>query len=70
MPFAFLLVIALWIIERKRAEDFKTSAQDFGAGLVLALPFLCRSIGLVVAVSGVVLVWRAGRRVHFISTSV
>ncbi|MEZ5352170.1 MAG: hypothetical protein R2762_05995 [Bryobacteraceae bacterium] len=58
MPFALLTVLAFWRLERAM-EARESRARGFATGLVLALPFLCRSIGIAFLVAGVsMLAWR------------
>jgi hypothetical protein len=58
MPFALLVVVALWRIESVRDRP-ATKLGDVVTGAVLALPFLCRSIGVAVVVAGLAsLAWR------------
>ena len=65
MPFAVLLVIALWSLEDARKAERRSAARDVLVGVVVALPFLCRTVGIVVPLIGVVLLHLAGRRVRW-----
>ena len=47
MPFALLLVLALWRLEHALLGRDDTRTRQFVTGLIIALPFLCRSIGVV-----------------------
>jgi hypothetical protein len=47
MPFALLLVGALWRLEHAVRGRDGARTRQFVTGLILALPFLCRSIGVV-----------------------
>lgn len=62
MLFAVLVLAALWRLERA-AETTANWAGDLTLGVLLALPFLCRSIGLVFLPLGLYLLHRAGRPV-------
>ena len=47
MPFALLLVAALWRLEHALDGRDTGRSRQFATGIILALPFLCRSIGVV-----------------------
>ena len=61
IPFALLTIPALWAIEAAqiRAPSFRRGRQ-FGSGVLLGLPFLCRVIGVALAPAGLLLLyyWR------------
>lgn len=57
LPFLLLLVIALWIFDSKSEQLLNGKLQGFLLGILLTLPNLCRSIGAVVIISGLLL-WR------------
>jgi hypothetical protein len=61
MPFALLLVLALWGVETTVAYSAMSWRRQFFWGAVLALPFLCRTIGAAFIVSGLFVLWRHGR---------
>ena len=61
MLFMFLLVIALWVFDRSRDNFPGTRMHQFAIGIILALPYLCRSIGVAVVIS-VLICWYLGRR--------
>ena len=64
MPFALLAVIALWRLERALAAPATRTAAVL-TGAVLALPVLCRSIGVAFVAAGLVqLAWRRRLPVH------
>lgn len=67
MPFALALVAAVWRAERWLRDETHAPARDIGTGMLLALPFLCRSIGIVVAPPVLVLGWLRGRRVFWVA---
>jgi hypothetical protein len=47
MPFLFFIVIALWILERQRRANYG-SLHQLTSGIALSLPFLCRTVGIVI----------------------
>jgi hypothetical protein len=62
--FALLLIVALWGVELivLDADDAKLSkCGQFLWGAALALPFLCRTIGLIAIAAGLFVVWRHRR---------
>jgi hypothetical protein len=67
MPFAVLLVIALWSLEYARKAERRSAARDVLVGVVVALPFLCRTVGIIVPIVGGVLLHLAGRRVRWMT---
>src|SRR5262245_49487710 len=77
MPFALLLVGALWWLEvschtsppphpqplwPEAGARGESAVREFLRGVLLALPYLCRSVGAVVVPVGLLLLWRARRR--------
>jgi hypothetical protein len=52
MPFALLVVAALWRVEDEIRKPPGSWASQFLTGIVVALPYLCRSIGVVFVVAG------------------
>ncbi len=62
MFFALLLVAMLWWLESALRRPETPRMTDFLGGLLLALPFLCRSIGLLFIPLGLLLLWQRGRR--------
>src|SRR5262249_38804764 len=59
MPFAVLLLVALWRLERALATPPAGAGQTFLDGVLLALPYLCRSVGIVLVPVALFLLWRA-----------
>lgn len=57
MPFFFFTVIALWALERQRRASYSEFHQLI-AGLLLALPFLCRTVGIVIPVVALIVLRR------------
>jgi len=70
MPFALVLVGALWMAETWLRDDARTPARDFATGVLLAAPFLCRSIGIVVAPALLALGWLRGRALGWVLAGV
>jgi hypothetical protein len=52
IPFLLLVVISLWAIEYYAEQSPNHKVQEFCLGILLSLPFLCRSIGFVLIISG------------------
>jgi len=70
MPFALMLVGTLWMAESWLRDDERTPARDFATGVLLAAPFLCRSIGVVVAPTVLGLGWLRGRSLRWVLVGV
>jgi hypothetical protein len=47
MPFFFLIVLMLWVFDHTCNVSSTNRWQEFGLGILIALPFLCRAIGLI-----------------------
>jgi hypothetical protein len=60
LPFAALLLLGLWRLERALNDPDRLAG--FWLGVVLALPALCRMPGIVLPFVGLLLLLRAGRR--------
>jgi hypothetical protein len=66
MPFALLLLGAVWAIDRDLRTPSSTRKRQVFLGALLGLPFLCRSIGGALIPVGVLVLYRAGRPVRWI----
>lgn len=62
MTFALLVTAALWWLEAALRRPASRPGADFLGGLLLALPFLCRSAGLLFVLVGLLLLWQKGQR--------
>lgn len=60
MPFALLSIASLWALESPRLRT-TTRLGQFGLGLLLSVPFLCRTIGATLIVAGLFVLWRQQR---------
>jgi hypothetical protein len=54
IPFLLLILFSLWTLEREIRTPFRSRVHNFLTGILLGLPFLCRSIGLVFVFSVIV----------------
>jgi hypothetical protein len=61
LPFALLTISALWALERHLEHPRTSRWAQFGLGLLLAMPFLCRTIGAVFILSSVAVLYRSRR---------
>jgi hypothetical protein len=61
MPFAFLVIIGLWFFEAQLENPRCAWYQQFLAGVLLALPFLCRTVGVTLIFAGLVAQFYQGR---------
>jgi hypothetical protein len=66
MPFAALFVCALWTLENLRWRCAPSPFREGLAGTIIALPFLCRSAGIVVPLAGMGFLYATGRRVRWL----
>jgi len=67
MPYALISVLALWAIERQTRFPRVKPGVEIALGLLLALPFLTRAIGLVLVPAGIISLYLAGRRIRWVS---
>jgi hypothetical protein len=70
MPFALLTIFALWGVESLVLRPDIPRRAQFAWGVVLALPFLCRTIGATVVVAGVWVVLRSRRPLRWYAAGV
>ena len=52
IPFLLLVIVALWAFDGQHEETTWRGARQFLLGILLALPFLCRTIGLTLVFAG------------------
>lgn len=67
IPYAFTSILALWAIERQVRFPIDKTISQIALGLLLALPFLTRVIGLVLVPAGLLTLYLAGRRICWVS---
>jgi hypothetical protein len=67
MPFALLTVIAFWSLDAHLAARPKGRVRQICLGLVLTLPFWCRTAGVIFMLCGLPLIRRAGRPVRWVA---
>jgi hypothetical protein len=60
--FSLIMVGMLWWIESAIRRPESRPGADFLGGVLLALPFLCRTIGLLFIPLGLLLLWQHGKR--------
>jgi len=61
MPFALLFLLALWRLELVSRRAPGRGLSQIATGVIVALPFLCRSVGFVMIAMTPLLLWRARR---------
>ncbi len=66
-PYALISILALWAIERQTRLPHEKSSSQIALGLLLALPFLTRVIGLVLVPAGLLTLYLSGRRIRWVS---
>lgn len=67
IPYALISILALWAMERQTRFPLEKPGRQIALGLFLALPFLTRSIGLVLVPAGLVTLYLAKRRIRWVS---
>jgi hypothetical protein len=70
MPFAALVVAGLWTLERLRSTDSASPREELLAGAILALSALCRTVGGVLPLLGIALLFRDGRRLRWVCAGI
>ena len=63
MPFALVVVVALWMTDHARARPDPSPLTRFAVGVLLGLPFLTRTIGIVVPPVALAVLAVSGRRI-------
>ncbi len=66
MPFALLLVASLWATDEYARAGPATARRAFRTGIVAGLPFLCRSVGIIVPLVALAVVARARRPLRWL----
>ncbi len=66
-PYALISILALWAIEKQTRFPSDNPGLQILMGLLLALPFLTRDIGLVLIPAGLLTLYLAGRRIRWVS---
>lgn len=61
VPFALLAVVALWALERQDKSLPSTPRSQFFLGVILSLPILIRTIGVLFLPLGFFRLWKRGR---------
>jgi len=67
MPFALLLILALWKLDSHVIAPYSSRTSQFLLGVFLCLPFLCRTIGAPFIVAGLVIIYFAKRPAHWVA---
>ena len=67
MPFALLLLGALWALEEGVRSPQSSRIRQFFLGVLLGLPFLCRSIGITLAPVGLLVLYRQRRPLRWVA---
>ena len=60
-PFALLAILAMWAFEAQREGDSNPGTRQLFLGILLALPFLCRTVGVTLVVAGLLIQYHWGR---------
>lgn len=65
--YMFISILALWAIDRQAQRPSKRPGIEILGGILLALPFLTRTIGLVIIPSGLLVLYLTRRRLRWIA---
>jgi hypothetical protein len=60
-PFALLAILAMWSFETQREGASNQGTRQFFLGILLALPFLCRTVGVTLVFAGLLIQYYRGR---------
>jgi hypothetical protein len=61
IPFALLVILALWSFDAQMEEPLTRRSRQFYVGVILALPFLCRNIGVTLVLAALFIQHCRGR---------
>jgi hypothetical protein len=65
LPFALLVVLAIWVFDARLGEPPAAGRRQFFLGALLALPFLCRTLGLTLPLAGLLILYHRGRSLRW-----
>jgi hypothetical protein len=66
-PFACLVILALWFFEINLEKPDTERYHQFFLGVLLALPFLCRTVGLTLVFAGLIVQYYKGRPLRWMA---
>jgi len=69
MPFALLLLAALWALEEQVRAPQSSKVRQLLLGFLLALPFMCRTIGASLPLVGLFVLYRQRRPVRWVAAA-
>jgi hypothetical protein len=67
IPFALLVILALWSFDAQMEEPVSKRSRQFYVGILLALPFLCRSLGLTLVLAALFIQHCHGRPLRWMA---
>jgi hypothetical protein len=67
IPFALLVILALWAFDAQMEEPSHQGIRQFFLGVLLALPFLCRSIGVTLVFAALLIQYYRGRPLRWMA---
>jgi hypothetical protein len=67
MLFLLLTIIALWVIERSSGHISLCRYQLVIIGIILSLPFMCRSVGIVCVIAGLLFLYNKRHSIAWIA---
>ena len=66
MPFALLAVSALWMVDAQIERPVGGPSRQFCSGVLSALPFLCRTLGVTLVLAGLLLLYHWKRPLRWV----
>jgi hypothetical protein len=65
IPFALFLIVSMWVLERHLEKPFASRTAQLFAGVLLAFPFLCRTIGIMFLLGALIIALRHRKAMRF-----
>jgi 4-amino-4-deoxy-L-arabinose transferase-like glycosyltransferase len=67
IPFLFLTILMLRALEKEMRAPSESPGREYFLGILLALPFLCRSVGAVFIIVGIIIWYLYGRSIRWLT---
>ena len=67
IPFSFLVILSLWSFDAQMEQPDRKGIRQIFLGVLLALPFLCRSIGVTLVVAALLIQYYRGRTIRWMA---
>lgn len=70
MPFACLVIVVLWFFETQPEKPNRERYHQFLSGVLLTLPFFCRTVGVTLVFTGLVAQYYKGRPLRWMALGI